>query len=68
MWYTSVKEEVTMTDWSEAGRKAWATRRENERHQKMVQAGKKAALTRKRRLAAAKAVKTKQRMALEQRV
>lgn len=42
-----------MTDWSEAGRKSWATRRKNERHRIMVAAGKKAARTRKRRLAAA---------------
>ena len=48
-----------MTDWSEAGRKAWQTRRKNEKHRTMVEAGKKAALTRKRRLAAKKAWKTR---------
>lgn len=34
-----------MTNWSRAGKRAWATRRENERHAKMVAAGHKAAET-----------------------
>lgn len=48
-----------MTNWTLAGKKSWETRRENERHRKMVEAGKKAALTRKRREAAKKAWATR---------
>jgi hypothetical protein len=52
-----------MIDWSEAGRKAWRTRRANAEHLKWSQAGKKAWTTRRRRDAARKAAATRQKCA-----